>query len=232
MRCISLSLFVVLLAVCFGCDPRRNMTPEEIVGAPSIFRFSHNKYPITSATLSGFINDPEWCDQYNEGKGKALTWLLEIHGAQIANDDLGPPQVSFDGLDIHVSDWLQINGFTQNWSEWMNPRTGDRYAMTYHSGYDSVASGDVAVVGRHENLFRVISSGGTDDTTPFSIDATFTFTGVTVHGSPDEDEAALKRRLDAELPNNDLVLSLFERDNAGDREMVIAKFSPRNSDRD
>ena len=116
---IALLLFAVPLFV--GCDPRRNMTPKQIVDAPSNFNFSGSDYPIAYATISGWLNDPVWCDEFNNGNGKSLQWSMECEGTAIPADDLGPPRVSFDGLDVSVSRWQDIESFTQSWSDWETP---------------------------------------------------------------------------------------------------------------
>ena len=202
------------------------MTPKQIVDAPSNFNFSGSDYPIAYATISGWLNDPVWCDEFNNGNGKSLQWSMECEGTAIPADDLGPPRVSFDGLDVSVSRWQDIESFTQSWSDWENPRTGDRYAMTYHSGHDFVEVGEVNIVGRHQNRFRIEARGGLPNTTPFELDVTFTFTKITVVGNETDDEESLRRRLDDALPGNDLTLTNFERENVGDRKLTSATFAP------
>lgn len=229
-RILSLALLGLIAPCQTGCDPHRNMTPKQLVDSPSTFHFSENHYPIASATVAGWLNDPVWCDNFNNGKGKSLQWLLEIEGASIPADDLGSPQVSFDGLDIDVTRWQHLDGFHQSWSHWKNPRTGDRYAMTYHSGHDSVEQGELRVFGRHQNQFRVVASGGLPNTTPFELDATFTFTKITVIGSEMDNEKSLQQRLNDAMPDNDLILTEFEREGAGDRRLAKATFIPRAMD--
>lgn len=202
------------------------MTPEQIVDSPSSFHFSENDYPIASATIAGWLNDPVWCDEFNNGKGKSLQWLFEIEGAPIPADDLGSPRVSFDGLDIDVTRWQDLDGFNQSWSDSKNPRTGDWYAATYHSGHDSVELGELGIIARHKGQFRVAAHGGMPNTTPFEFDATFTFTKITVIGNERDDEESLQKRLDDALPGTDMVLSTFEREDAGDRKLARATFIP------
>ena len=225
-RTYCLVLFCFIVPFLTGCDPHRNMTPKQIVDSPSSFHFSENEYPISSATVAGWLNDPVWCDEFNDGKGKSLQWSLEIEGASIPADDLGSPRVSFDGLDIDITRWKDLDGFNQSWSDWKNPRTGDRYAMTYHSGHDSVELGELRVIARHQNEFRVAAHGGMPNTTPFELNATFTFTKITVVGNATDDEKSLQQRLDDALPDNDLVLSTFEREDVGDRKLARATFVP------
>jgi hypothetical protein len=229
-RAFLLVLLYFIVPFSTGCDPCRNMTPKQIVDSPASFHFSENEYPVASATIAGWLNDPAWCDKFNDGNGKSLQWLLDIEGASIPADDLGSPRVSFDGLDIEIARWQDLDGFTQSWSGWKNPRTGDRYAMTYHSGHDPVEHGELSVIARHQDQFRIAAHGGMPNTTPFELDATFTFMKITVIGNATDDEKSLQQRLDDALPDNDLILSTFEREEVGDRKLARATFVPPQPD--
>ncbi|TWU05335.1 hypothetical protein [Allorhodopirellula heiligendammensis] len=208
------------IALLLGCNPQSDMTPKQIVEQPNKFHYSERDYKVASAGIAAYVGDPRWHDPKTEINGKQMQWTMGIEALPDPEDDLGPPSISFDGLDIAVDDWREIEGFSQSWEDWKNPRTGDRFAMTYHSGHDSVSRCRIEIVARYGNLFRVVAEGGEPWTSPFTFDATFTFNGVGIMADPNATEADVRRIIKREFPESSFELSSLDRDT----EFVHAKF--------
>ncbi|QEG42097.1 hypothetical protein [Roseimaritima ulvae] len=223
----QISWLAVVLAIA-GCNSR-----VDEFEAPEQFMFASVEMEIKHATIYGVLNTPEW-SRFN-GQLDRIEWYVEIVGAKPRRIRT-PFRISFNSVSDGVDSWQDLESVDINWTDPTNPLTGTPNALVeavqpqwaQASTRQIVArDGFVRVVARNGAKFRVVAEGTTDSSVPFSLNATFEFTGITVHGAGADDEQTLSRRLESELPGHDLVLERVERKENENPAVTFAHFIPQ-----
>ncbi|WP_164103578.1 hypothetical protein [Candidatus Laterigemmans baculatus] len=210
-----------LLLVCCNATFGEDLSPLSC--KPNKFVFAGVTHSVREATISGVLNTPEWANFH--GQPNFIKWHIDIVGT-CDSPGHAPLRVSFNGLGLHVNRWQGLEGERRRWVNWQNPQTGGPYALVHRDELESVRSGDFNIFDRNGQLFRIVSSGCLDNAAEFSLDVSFTFTGVVVHGQHGEPEESLRRRLEAELPGHDLMLEKLTENVNQKPSTVSAHFAP------
>ncbi len=161
----------------------------------STIAFDGRDYRIVSAKIFASIGDPYWCDTYNHGKGKPISWSIRFE-TESDDKELAPPNIDFEGIQITGRNWHDLRGYESHWSDPINSETGERYGMTYVYDHQLIRKGNVQISARDGVRFHVNASGQNEEGQHFAIDAPAEFAGIYVNGSePDTDETIRDRLL-------------------------------------
>jgi hypothetical protein len=160
----------------------------------SQFTFDGHAYQIVKAEIMATIGDPYWCDTYNHGKGKAIAWFI-LFETESDDDELSPPSVDFDGIQIDVKNWHDLVGCQTQWTESINPATDDRYGMTYVFDHQLISKGRIQITARDGTRFQVVASGENEYGDKFAINAPAEFMGIYVRGSESDNDETIRARL-------------------------------------
>jgi len=177
----------------------------------SQFIFDGHQYRIKKAEIVGSIGDPYWCDTYNEGRGKSITWAI-CFDTETDDDELPPPHVDFDALQINAKNWCNLVGYRERWSAPINPSTDDRYGLTYMYDHQLITSGDIQIMSRDETRFHIVATGQNEEGQQFSINALAEFKGISVRGSERDTDAAIRARLKQYIDDTNLIGTPFTLD--------------------
>ncbi len=193
----------ILFILALGCtdSPASKSSSSPEVTKKHQFVFDGNEYAIDRAEIVAVLPDPYWCDTYNNGQGKALSWSIrfEAKGREISGDSLSP-HVSFDGLNfLKVTDWRDLAGTSITWTEPVNDETGGRYGLTYLYDHQLIINGKLQVKLRDGTVFRIVASGENEEGQKFSINADARFVEVRVNGSEKDNDEQIRERLSKHL---------------------------------
>ena len=174
----------------------------------SEFVFDGREYQIVKAEITAAIGDPYWCDTYNHGKGKSISWFI-LFETESNDDELSPPSVDFDGIQIDVKNWHDLVGYQTQWSDPINPNTDDRYGMTYVYDHQLISRGHIQITGRNGAKFQVVASGQNEGGERFAINAPAEFIGIYVRGSENDNDETIRVRLKQYLDDFNLTGAPF-----------------------
>ena len=175
----------------------------------SQFIFDGHEYQIKNAQIVAAIGDPYWCDTYNNGNGKSISWSISFDTTS-DNDDLSPPNVDFDGININVKNWHDLVGYKTKWSDSINSETDDRYGMTYVYDHQLISNGSVQISARRGADFQIIASGQNEEGQRFTINAPAEFKGIYVHGSENDTDESIRKRVKQQIDDSNLTGSPFK----------------------
>lgn len=171
--------------------------------------FDGDDYLIVSAEIVAVIADPYWCDTYNKGDGKGISWVISFE-TDSDDETLSPPIVDFDGLDLDVRNWHDLVGYKAKWTAPTNRASDERYGIVYVHDHQLISNGSVQILSRDGDMFHVVASGANEEGQAFAIDAKVRFTGVMVNGSDADTEETVRGRLKEFLDDENLVAAPFE----------------------
>jgi hypothetical protein len=159
--------------------------------------FDGTAYAIDHADIVAALPDPYWCDTYNKGKGKALSWSIRFEAKEkVLDDEPRSPNVEFNGLDfLKIKDWHDLVGTSVTWSKPVNETTGERYGTTYVFDHQLIMTGKLEITRRKGTVFSVVASGVNEESQKFEIDAPAKFTGVYVRASGKDNKKTIQSRL-------------------------------------
>lgn len=181
----------------------------------SKFIFDGHDYRIVSSRIDAAIGDPYWCDTYNKGKGKTISWSIRFE-TETDDGELSPPNVNLDGIQIDVRNWHDLVGHQSQWKEAINPETDARYGMTYVYDHQLISNGSVQITNRNGTKFQVVASGTNEEGQRFSIDAPAEFMGIYVHGSETDSDGTIRSRLKHYIDDANLTGTSFKLDHKYD----------------
>jgi hypothetical protein len=211
-RCTT--ILVVFLTFGFGrqSDPRSADHPTPMPRT-SKFTFDGREYPIGKAEIVAAIGDPYWCDTYNHGAGKSIAWSISFE-AKTAAGELSPPSVDFDGIQIDVKNknWRDLVGYKTQWNEPINPKTDERYGLTYLSDHLLISNGQVQITNRQGAKFQIVASGKDEEGQQFAINAPAEFKGIYVRGSERDSDETIRARLKQYIDDANLTGTPFTLD--------------------
>jgi hypothetical protein len=176
-----------------------------------LFIFGDREYQLSKATISAAVGDPYWCDTYNHGKGKSISWLISFE-SETDDDDLSPPSVEINGIQPDVTNWHDLPGYETRWVEAINSETGKRCGLTYVHDHLLISIGRVQILNREGTKFRVWASGENEDGQRFTIDASAEFKGIYVRGSQTDSDKTIRARLNEHIGDANLVSTPFKLD--------------------
>lgn len=165
-------------------------------------------FSIKEGEIAAAISAPYWCDTYNRGNGKSISWAVTIKGAS-APHDFQPPSIYFDGLRINVGNWHDLVGYEESWQDPIDEETGEEYGTIYVHDHQGIANGSIRIVERQGANFRVVAAGENEEGQRFEIDAVAEFLGVKVRGSEFDTNKTANARLRQFLDDSNLVASPF-----------------------
>lgn len=216
--CLS-SLLCLLATVAWGDQP-----------PPAQFTFDGRQYRVAKAAITANIGDPYWCDLYNDGKGKSITWTISFTAESDAANKLPRRFVDFEGFPIPVKNWHDLSGYKTAWDEPHDPKTGERYGLIDNQ---LISAGRVQIASRNGTEFRIVASGKNEDGKAFSIDAPAVFKGIYVRGSEKDSDETIQARLKEQIDDANLLGTPFKLDFKYGSGVKAGKsfFSPKRSDR-
>lgn len=176
------------------------------------FVFGGDEYKIVQAQIYASIGDPYWCDTYNQGEGKAISWSISFETeteniepeSESDEDELLPPNVDFDGIPVEINNWHELVGYQAKWKEPINKATGERYGMVYVYDHQLISNGRVRITGRDGTKFQVVASGQNETGERFQIDAPAEFTGIYVNGSEYDTNDSIRARVAKYIDDSNL----------------------------
>jgi hypothetical protein len=176
----------------------------------SQFQFDGHSFAIETAKLFAHLNDPVWCDKCNQGKGKELSWGIEIQAAYgEVDDEVSAPSVEIDDLAISPKNWAELSGIVSQWKTSIRPETDDRYGMTYVWDHSLISSCKVEIGERNGDSFAVTVVGNNEEQKHFRISANVRFAGIDVYFSGAENAASVAARLAESVDISNLTPSPF-----------------------
>jgi hypothetical protein len=197
----------------------------------SQFTFDGHAYQIVKAEITAAIGDPYWCDTYNHGKGKSISWFI-LFETESDDDELFPPSVDFDGIQIDVKNWHDLVGYQTQWTTPINPNTDDRYGMTYVYDHQLISRGHIQITGRDGAKFHVVASGQNEWGEGFAINAPAEFMGIYVRGSEIDNDETIRVRLKQYLDDVNLTGTPFKLSHKYDSGVRMGEsfYSPKPDD--
>jgi hypothetical protein len=162
------------------------------------------RFAIARARLSGYINDPYWCDTFNRGKDKELFWAINIEArSQEFDDEMWAPSIYHESLRFPVRNWQALEGQSLTWDSPFDQETGELNGGFYVVEHEAISRATLSIRGRHGKRFHIHWDGLCDvfwdddfgENVPFAVDAEAEFEGIRVRGSEKDDRESLKARL-------------------------------------
>ena len=192
------------------------------------FTFDGREYKIGRGRIVATLSDPYWCDKYNKGQGKGLAWMVGFD-SQSESGKPSPPSVEFDGISVEVNNWHRLVGYRTEWTGAINPKTGDRYGITYWDDHLVISQCTLKIVSRDGTKFWVIARGQNKKGQQFEIDGPAEFLGVYVRGSEADSDQTILARLSKNLDTTSLSGTAFTLDHTYDSgvRMGNAIFRPK-----
>jgi hypothetical protein len=189
--------------------------------------FDGHEYRIVKAQIVAAISDPYWCDKYNKGQGKSISWSISFE-TKTDDAELSPPNVDFDGIQIDVKNWHDLVGYQTQWKDAINAETDNRYGMTYVFDHQLISNGRVHVTARDRTKFQIVASGQNEEGQRFTIDAPAEFMGIYVRGSENDSDETIRARLKHCIDDVNLVGTPFKLDHKYDSGIRMGKsfYSP------
>lgn len=228
-KTIDISLCPFALAIVFtqflGCNTDTSIWTQ--MSTKSTLMFDGRKYQISRARIFAVIPDPYWCDTYNDGANKGISWFINFQTADDSDQDR-PRNIHFEKLPIRVRNWCNLTGFSTSWDTARDPGSGDSRGWIYIDSNILIDEGSVQIVSRNANTFRVVASGRNEEGGEFSIDASAQFVGVDVRGSGLDTDDSIRERLRDFLDDQNLEGTPFKTDRKYDSgvEMGNSVFRP------
>lgn len=171
--------------------------------------FDGHDFRIVQADIVAAIGDPYWCDTYNHGNEKTISWSIRFL-TETDDEGLLAPSVDFDALEIVVPNWHNLTGYQAKWTQPINKATDERYGLTYVYDHQLITAGNLEIVEREGDLFHVLATGENEDGQTFSIDAWARFLGISVRGSECDTDDTIRNRLKQFIDDANLRGSAFQ----------------------
>lgn len=188
------------------------------VALPGKFIFQGREYRIEKAEILAAISDPYWCDKYNRGQGKSLSWLIGFETtsdgsrSELGMAEFPGPNVDFAGLSIQIKNWHDLNGLEFKWKDPIDPARDESFGSMYVYDHQSIKNGQVRITSRDGVMFHIVASGQNEEGQQFSIDAPAEFKSICVRGSEMDNDESIRRRLREQIDDSNLNSTPFELD--------------------
>lgn len=185
--------------------------------------FQGDRFGVATATIEGVLNTRDWAKFHGQPYG--VRWYIELTAKSL--DKHAALEISFNGLGLHLTSWLEFAGLNVRWENWQNLKTNSPYVRVEADKIESPDSGIFCVVGSRGNIFAIQSNGRLGRTELYTMDAEFTFQGIRVFGTTKETEIDLRRRLEAELPRDCMLLKDYATNLHAAQPNTSAYFTPQ-----
>lgn len=194
----------------------------------SQFKVDGHEYQIVNAHIVAAIGDPYWCDTYNNGQGKSISWSISFE-TETDDNELSPANVDFDVLPIRVKSWHDLVGYETQWTDPINPETDERYGLTYVYDHQLISNGSIRITNRDGTIFQVVASGQNEEGQQFTINAAAEFKGIYVRGSENDTDETIRARLKQYIDDTNLTGTPFELDHKYDSGVRMGQsfYSPK-----
>lgn len=203
------STLLILILLLLGCRSETHTAAEPSkMPTPSKFVFDGHEYRIVTGQITASIGDPYWCDTYNDGNGKAIAWSIHF-STESDDEELSPPNVDFDGIQIDVPNWHDLVGYSTRWGDAINIETDDRYGMVYVYDHQLISNGSVQITARDGKSFLVEATGQNEQGQRFTIVSPAEFMGIYVRGSEKDSDETIRARLKQYLDDVNLTGTPF-----------------------
>jgi hypothetical protein len=178
------------------------------------------RFQIATAKITGAISDPYWCDKYNGGKGKELTWEIEVETkGRMFDGESWRPNLGHS-MVLPVRRWIDLEGQSRSWKVAVDRKTGEPNGSFYVFEHADIPRATLTFGRRKGNAFRIDWDGECHvhwsepyrKNVPFFLTALATFDGVDVHGSERDDKTAFRDRLGEYLDADDFRAGPIRRD--------------------
>lgn len=177
----------------------------------SQFQFDGHSFAIKTAKLFAQLNDPVWCDKCNGGKGKELSWAIDVQAEDgEVDDEVIAPSAEIIDLAISPKNWMELSGIVSQWKTAIRPETNDRYGMTYVWDHSLISTCKVEIGERNGDSFAVTVVGDNEDQQHFRISANARFAGIHVYFSGADNAASVAERLAESEDISNLTPSPFQ----------------------
>lgn len=223
------TILFVLATLAFGCRPNTETSNRPApMPSKSEFTFDGHEYQVVDAQIVAAIGDPYWCDTYNNGQGKSISWSISFE-TETDDDELSPPNVDFDVLPIRVKNWHYLVGYETQWTDPINAETDDRYGLTYVYDHQLISNGSIQIKKRDGARFQVVASGQNEEGQQFTINAAAEFKGIYVRGSEKDTDETIVDRLRQYIDDANLTGTPFKLDHNYDSGVRMGQsfYSPK-----
>lgn len=206
---VRIHILLLLVAPIVGCRPSADVAnvSTQMPQTPR-FTFDGRDYRIAEATILAAIGDPYWCDTYNNGRGKSISWSICFETP--ADEEGLSRHVEFDGFQVNVRNWHDLVGYRARWSGPINPETNEAYGVTYRYDHLLISAGSIQITSRDGTRFRIVASGEDEEGQRFAIDAAAEFRGIYVKGSERDTDETIRARVREYIDDSNLIGSPFE----------------------
>lgn len=177
-------------------------------------------FGIESATLAASVPDPYWCDTYNDGEGKELSWQLDVRMEEVEVDDAPwEPSIYHHSLLLPVRRWMEIEGQTITWVTACDPETDEPNGGFYVWEHEDIPRAVLRFLTRNGTGFQLSWEGECNvfwderfgENVPFRLQTVASFTGVLIHGSERDTAETMRQRLSQFLDPDDFIQGPVER---------------------
>lgn len=178
------------------------------------FRLDDQVYSVQKSSLWAAINDPYWCDTFNDGNEKSLYWGIDIHGAPKKEaGSLRPPHAYHHTMVFEIKTWKELEGETVEWFDPFDEETQQYNGGFYVQSHGSIVEAKLQLISFDGDQCSVLWDGlcerlwDTSDESPaeFAIETTVPFKEVLVRGHDDDDEQSFRDRLAESLNPDDFI---------------------------
>jgi len=115
------------------------------------------QFGVAYAGLLGVILDPYWCDKYNGGRDKEISWCLNVHATPVKIDgEIWEPSAEWGELQFNVQLWFDIVGVTVSWDSPREPVSGAGYGTFGVFEYEEIRSGMITFIDRTGNTLLMV----------------------------------------------------------------------------
>jgi hypothetical protein len=186
------------------------------------FRLDDHEFPIKKALLWAELNDPYWCDEFNEGNARDLMWAIDIYADRSKVLFKYPiPHVYHHAIQFEIQRWTELSGQTQSWDNPIDEATGEPNGSFVVREHGDILESELTIGERDGQSFQVQWNGLCDrhwesngrSEAEFSIDTKVLFTEVIVRGNEKDTKESFCQRLAEYLNPDDFIQQEIHRNN-------------------
>jgi hypothetical protein len=183
------------------------------------FLLGDREFSISEATLTAVLPDPYWCNEYNDGEGKALCWAIDVQAAGREIDGhKWAPHAYHESLQMKVRRWHDIAPRAIAWQDEYDDETDEWNGGFYVFEHLGIRQSMLRLKNRRGATFELEWDGRCGvqfdkrygDDVGFSIRTDVQFTGVKANGSGRDDLRSFQKRLADYLDPGDFFQGEFK----------------------
>lgn len=182
--------------------------PEPMQGTPR-FVYDGQEYEFVTGEIGAVMSDPYWCDKYNGGKGKTISWFISFDGRS-KTPGQPSPGLSLDYISIDALNWIDLVGFQTRWTSDWNEETNEGYG-TITASYDQwISDGHIHIASRNGAEFYVVASGTDEQGKRFAVEGPAVLKGLHVYGSGLDTDETIRARVSDQIEIGNFQSTPFE----------------------